>query len=102
MINSFKKSLEKNAGAVGAAVEKVLKTMWKYPKTTLGVAITTAAGLSMADKIHPLHQIASEERKRGLMKDQRSLLKGILDEHRKGNVKKPVSSGQKLIKQPLS
>ena len=97
-VSEFRKSLEKNASVPG----KVLKVMWDNPKTTAGIVLGTGATLAIANMIHPLHQIASEERKRGLMKDQRKLLKDILLEQRKGNEKPVLKPKQKLIINPLS
>jgi len=105
MIKEFREALEKNAakkGGVGKVIEKILKTMWKYPRTTALTALGVGGSFALANKIHPLHQIASEERKRGLMKDQRALLKDILEEQRRGNYKPPAAIPQRLKKPPLT
>jgi hypothetical protein len=100
-VSGFYKHIEKNAGVVGEAIEGIFKTMWKYPKTTIGIGLGTLGALALGNKIHPLHQILSEERKRGLMKDQRQLLGEILTEQRKGNAGPAVVPEQKLIVNPL-
>lgn len=98
-INHTRLHMEKNA-EVGSLAWAVIK---KHPFLTVGAlgGLGTLAALKAAKVVHPLHQIGSEERKRGLMKDQRSLLKEILLEQKKGNYKKPKSK-QKLIAHPLT
>lgn len=95
------KYIEKNAGAFGNAIEGILKTMWKHPKTTVLTGAGVLGALALGNKIHPLHQVLSEERKRGLMKDQRELLGEILLEQRRGNKGPAVEPQQKVIVNPL-
>lgn len=72
-------SIDKSA-SIGMSVVKFVKN---HPWITLGSIGAPIAALSIADKIHPLHQIASEERKRVLMKDQISILGDILNVQKK-------------------
>jgi len=100
MVNeqSFKNVLEKEAGIAGVA-----KFMAKHPWPTIIAPIALAASaklaLSMGKSVHPLHQIVREETKNKGMKEQRGILKAILEEQKKTN--KPSDPGPRLIKRPL-
>lgn len=98
-LTSFKNHIEKNAGFLTS----VLKGSIKHPYITLGgLAGLGALGtaLAISNKIHPLHQIVSEQQKKGIIRDQRDLLGQILAEQKKQTII-PVEE-QGLIQSPLA
>ena len=97
-IRELRMSLEKIAGPVSKSIWKgiggTFKLIGKYPKTSIGAAAATLGAVTLADKIHPLHQMFREETKNVILKDQNRILLDILNQGKK----KPIKSiGQKLV-----
>jgi len=95
----IRNGIEKNSGIV----ESLVKTIYKYPKTTLGLLAGTAIagyGSSIFKKLHPAHQMLREETKRKAMREQRGILKEMLELQKAKN--KPPAAKPSLIKAPLT
>jgi len=98
-LTSFKDHIEKNAGFIGSSIGLGLK----HPYITLGGLAglgALGAAIAVSNKVHPLHQIISEQQKKGIIRDQRDLLGQILAEQKKQTII-PIEE-QKLIQNPLA
>lgn len=89
--------MEKEAGAVGSTLKYVAKHPWQI----LVPVVTVGGVLSLANKVHPAHQMFREETKRSAMKEQGNTLKEILQEVQKSNEKDSPEKSNIAI-QPLA
>lgn len=97
--SSFKKEIEKNAGAVSGA----FKFMKNHPYIALGgIGGLTAlgVGLGISKRVHPLHQIVYDTKRNKLIKEQSGILNQMLKEHRRVNP--PIIPTQELLTPPLA
>ena len=92
----FRKEVPKRKSGI---VSGLLKFIYRHPIATIGAGLATAGTLSLANKLHPLHQMFREETKNVILKDQNKILLDILNQ---GKKKPTKSTGQKLVVPPLT
>ena len=106
-VKEIKECFEKNAGVAaetGKAIGKAIEFMvMKHPRMTLGLMGGLATGglaLSLADRLHPAHQMFREETKRKAMGEQSDILRRMLAIQESQN--KPPVAGQALKTEMLT
>lgn len=73
-----------------AGVGKVFVLAFKHPKTTLGLiggGALSVGAIGLANKLHGAYVMQNEARKRGIMKQQRSLLQQLVINSKRENPK---------------
>jgi hypothetical protein len=98
--------LEKNAAIHGEAIKKTFKFVKKHPWLTIG-GIGLSAGAvssigSVSKSILPTYHILNEQRKKGIMDNQTSILKKIEGSLNKSNIVKNSNIYNKPLTQPLA
>lgn len=107
-LTGMRTELEKSASKTGDLIFRglggTLKFMGRHPKATAATVAGGAIAIGAANKIHDIYHIMSEERKRGLLKGQTSILRKMLEEQQKTNkmMAPPPPPRHRLKKEPLS
>lgn len=102
-LKAMHQELEKTAYNPKGILESTLRFIYKRPILTLGGAMGVMAAIKAGQILDPLHQMASETRKRQIMNDQTEILTNMLAEQRASNYREPPPAPpQKKIESPLT